>query len=117
MAHHPDPGCVLVLAMPGTALRLLVCRDEEGFYIGFEDFSWHTHGDLLVEESETEEEAVGNFLQQVLLGERPIVIERTGEIIRNVSVDLRFDDPNYSDPAADLHLEADASIEVRRWIS
>lgn len=117
MAHHPEPACVLVLAMPGTSLRLLVFREEDGLTVGFEGFQWHTHGDLLAGEGETDEEAMGNFLQEILFGKRPIVIERKGDQIREVSIDLPFDSPNYSDPADNPYLEAGESIEVRRWIS
>lgn len=103
--------------MPGTSLRLLVARGEDGYFIGFEGYEWHTHGDLLVEKDETEEEAVGNFLQEIVLGKRPIVIDKKGGTIRDVSVDLPFDSPNHTDPADNPYLEADESVEVRRWIS
>jgi hypothetical protein len=117
MAHHPDPACVLVLVSPDGALRLLVTKAEGDFTIGFEDYEWHTHGDLLVEGEETQEEAVGNFIQEILLGKLPIVIEKKGGSIRDISVDYPEDSPLYSDPAANPYREADESFEVRRWIS
>ena len=117
MTHHPDPACVLVLVSPDGALRLLVHKDEGDFSIGFEGYEWHTHGDLLVKDGETQEEAVGNFIQEVLLGEWLIVIERKGGAIRDVRVDFPPGSPLYSDPAADPYREADESFEERRWIS
>lgn len=117
MAHHPDPACVLLLVSPDRALRLLVAREEGDFFIGFEGYEWHTHGDLLVKGDETQEEAVGTFIQEILLGKWLIVIDKKGGSIRDISLDYPEDSPNYSDPADDPDREPDESFEVRRWIS
>lgn len=117
MAHHPDPDCVLVLVSPDGALRLLVTKAEGDFSIGFEGYAWHTHGDLLVKGEETQEEAVGNFIQEILLGKWLIVIERKGGSIEDIYIDYPPGSPLYSDPADDPYREADESFEERRWIS
>jgi hypothetical protein len=110
---------VLVLTSPDGALKLIVTRDENDLSIGFENYPWHTHGDLLLCEYETEveEEALGYFLQEIVTGQREIVLRKKAGAVVDAWVEYHPQGPFYRDPRDDPHREPDETIEVGRWPS
>jgi hypothetical protein len=95
---------------PDRFLRLLVIRDDEDdISIGFDGYTWHTHGDILASLSgRPAEEAIREFVGRIIGDDVIIAISRVKGEIRDVWL---TDDPGkefrYKPP--------EESLEFRRW--
>src|SRR4051794_12637609 len=95
---------------PDGFLRLIVARENNGdVAIGFDGFSWHTHGDILAALSGlSENEAIREFVESILGGDQVIVVSRVNGVVRDVW-------PT-NDPGGEYKYKpADESLEFRRW--
>jgi hypothetical protein len=101
---------------PDGALTLVVSRDGDGdITLGFAGFTWHTHGDLLVEgygfadaTRLTPESATQRFVEDVVANRAIIVVQRIGQEVRDVWVT--------ADPEGELrHKQLMESLQFRHW--
>lgn len=95
---------------PDRLLRLIVTRDDGGdMTIGFDGYSWHTHGDVLASLSGlTEKETVRQFVDRIIGDGQIIVVSRVNGEVRDVW-------PT-DDPKVELHYKPpEESLEFRRW--
>src|SRR5258706_2455449 len=90
-------------------LTLKVGREDDGdVCIGFDGYSWHTHGDILASLSGLrEDEAVRQFVDAVIGGRAIIAVARVAGQIRDVWV--------ADEPAPDKYKPEDETIEIRYW--
>lgn len=95
---------------PDATLRLVVHRDETGdLTIGFRDYQWHTHADVLAELSGLPlEQAVDAFVASILNGTDLIAISSIDGVPTDVWV---CDDSRYLRE----HLAPSESMTFRRW--
>ena len=93
---------------PDGALTIGVWRDVDDYTIGFENYAWHTHADLLAEESQSHEEAIDEFIDSLLHDRVPIVISRKSGTVADVWI---TDDPTTEDNYKDENEE----LEFRFW--
>ena len=95
---------------PDGSFRFIVDRDGDGdVALGFDGFSWHTHGDILAALSGLPlEAAVRQFVDALLSGHSVIAVSRIGGEVRDVWVA----DPPYE---ADQYTPPEETIEFRRW--
>ena len=63
---------------PDRLLKLIVTRDETGdFTIGFDGYTWHTHGSILASLSGLpEREAIRKYVDQIIGDSQIIVVSR-----------------------------------------
>lgn len=94
---------------PDGLLRFIIDRDDGDVYLGFAEYGWHTHADLLTKYfGESEEEAIVRFVKDLLTDRSVIAVSRVGEIIQDVWVT--------DDPVSDLRYKReDEEIEFRYW--
>lgn len=100
---------------PDGHLRLRVCTYLDGdIVVGFDGFSWHTHADLLAAAyGLSERDAVSRFVNDVLNGERVLVMWSVDGRLKDVWVsddpakDARYADSAYADPGE--------SVMLRYW--
>ncbi len=100
---------------PDGMLELLVIHEDGDITVGFDGYTWHTHGDVLVGEYAflgevvgTPEQAVERFLYDLQSDDATIVIYRKGGTIQDVSVSL-------SEAEDDDSIGPDESRELRSW--
>jgi hypothetical protein len=95
---------------PDGLLRLIVTRESDGdVAVGFDGYSWHTHGDLLASFSGLpESEAIREFVERIIGNEQVIVVSRVNGEVRDV---WPTDDPR----GEYQYKAADESLEFRRW--
>jgi hypothetical protein len=95
---------------PDRLLRLIVTRDDDGdVSIGFANYDWHTHGDILAELSGLPESAaIRQFVQRITRDDQILVVSRVHGDIQGV---WPTDDPQgefkYKPP--------EESLEFRLW--
>jgi len=94
---------------PDGLLRLLVDREGDDVMVGFDGFQWHTHADLLTPAyGPTEEEAVANFVRDILEDRIVVAVARVAGEVREVWVS--------DDPADEWkYVPADQALELRYW--
>jgi hypothetical protein len=93
---------------PDGVLRFQVRSSSGDIYLGFEGFPWHTHGDLLVQSSESPDVAAQRFVTSLVESELIVVIQRVDGAIRNIWIT--------DDPQGDaLYCKPDEHLEFRRW--
>ena len=94
---------------PDGLLRFLVSSDLDGdIALGFDGFSWHTHADILASLSGLSgDEAVRQFVDDLLNGRAIIAIARVGDTIRDVWVT--------DGPFPDKYKPEDETVEFRYW--
>jgi hypothetical protein len=95
---------------PDGQLRLIVTRDMNGdTSLGFDGFTWHTHGDILSRiQGVPEDAAVRQFITDLLDGRSTIAISRVGQTIQDVWIT--------DDVQSELKYKpADEVIEFRNW--
>ena len=94
---------------PDGLLCLLVGDVDGDTCIGFDGFTWHTHGDILASLSGLSEiEAISTFVSEILSGQRVIAVSRVPGTIREAWVS--------DDPGADLKYKPEEEyIEFRYW--
>lgn len=93
---------------PDDVLRFQVRLSSADICLGFEGFPWHTHGDLLVQSSESPDIAAQRFVARLVEGELTIAMLRVDGAIRDIWIT--------DDPRSDAHhSQADEHIEFRRW--
>ncbi len=108
----------MVLEWPDGSLRLLVTKPGGDLSIGFQGYGWHTHGSILAELSgQTEEEALGSFIRDIIEGVRKVYILKNKDVIVDVWVDECLPENTAEDVVSDPYLEADEVIELKRWRS
>ena len=91
-------------------LRLVVHAEDGDWAVGFEGYSWHTHGDLLaLEYGGTPVAAVRAFAEDVVSSRRIIVVSRVDGRVADVWV---TDDPSRDETKYALPGE---TIEKRFW--
>ncbi len=90
-------------------LTLKVGRENDGdVCIGFDGYSWHTHGDILASLSGLrEDEAVRRFVDDVIGGRAIIAVARVAGKVRDVWV--------ADAPVPDKYKPEDETIEFRYW--
>lgn len=95
---------------PDGFLRLIVTREGDGdVAVGFDGYSWHTHGDILVSLSGLPEgEAIRQFVERIIRDEQIIVVSRVNGEVREV---WPTDDPR----GEYKYKPEDESLEFRRW--
>jgi hypothetical protein len=95
---------------PDRFLRLIVTRDDSGdTAIGFDGYTWHTHGDILASLSGLpENEAIRQFVDQIIGDGQIIVVSRVnGEVLDVWATD---------DPKGEFkHKPPEELLEFRRW--
>lgn len=96
---------------PDELLTLVVVWEDDDVSVGFEGYEWHTHGDVLFVEhggSESEEQAVQSFVEDILSNRLPIAILRLNGKIHDAWVT--------DDPQDELKYELPGeTLELRRW--
>jgi hypothetical protein len=93
---------------PDGVLRFQVRSSSSDICLGFEGFPWHTHGDLLVQSSETPTAAAQRFVAMLVKGELTVAILRVGGAIQDIWIT--------DDPESDVrYIQRDDPIEFRRW--
>jgi hypothetical protein len=93
---------------PDGVLRFQIRSSSGDIYLGFEGFPWHTHGDLLVQASESADMAAQRFLSRLVANELVIAVQRVGGAIGDIWIT--------DDPQSDVrHSQPDEHIEFRRW--
>ena len=94
---------------PDGLLTFKVERDEGGdFCLSFDGYTWHTHADILASQSGLiEDEAVRQFVDDLLDGRAIIAIARVSGRIRDVWVT--------DEPVPDEYKPDDEAIEFRFW--
>ena len=95
---------------PDGLLRLIVTRDDDGdTAVGFDGYSWHTHGDILASLSGLpEDQAIQQFVEDLIADRAIIVVSRVREQIRDIW-------PT-EDPVAEFKYKPPVeSLEFRRW--
>jgi hypothetical protein len=100
---------------PDGLLELHVVREGGDVSIGFDQCSWHTHGDVLVgeyaligERVGSPDQAVDRFLGDLRANLLPIIVYRKSGEIHDVCVSV-------GEPEEDEYLEADETREIRYW--
>jgi hypothetical protein len=95
---------------PDQLLSLIVVRDDEGdLSIGFDGYTWHTHGDILASlAGETEENAVRQFIERIISDKQVIAVAKVdGKVCEVWATD---------DPAGEFKYKPpEESIEFRYW--
>ena len=96
---------------PDGLLELIIDFTDGDWSIGFDKFSWHTHGDTLHASgyTGTPEEATRQFVDDILSSRCVIVISRIDGTLRDVWV---TDDPDHDEMKYAYENE---SIEKRFW--
>lgn len=99
-----------ILTSPDGTLTFTVEPGDGGNRIlGFKDFPWHTHSNLLVGwYGASEEDAVENFVQALLHNRAVIVVHRRGGYILDVRI---TDTPD----AERRNVPEGQTIELRHW--
>jgi hypothetical protein len=94
---------------PDGMLTLIVCQEDDGdVCVGFEGYSWHTHGDTLASLSGLrEDDAVKQFVGDVINGRLCIAIARVAGRITDVWV--------VDEPVQDKFMPEDETLEFRSW--
>ncbi|MSQ48689.1 MAG: hypothetical protein EXR78_09965 [Deltaproteobacteria bacterium] len=94
---------------PDGHLTLLVTEEAGDITIGFDDYPWHTHADLLAAEyGLSESEAVRTFVDQILRGEAVIAILSIQGVMCEVWIT--------TDPTGEIpDVESEEQITFRRW--
>lgn len=94
---------------PDGLLRLLIDRQGDDVMVGFEGFEWHTHADLLtLTYDSTEDDAVANFVRDILEDKAVVVVARVANEVREVWIT--------DDPAKEWKYVAEGEvIELRYW--
>jgi hypothetical protein len=94
---------------PDGLLTLKVGREDDGdVCIGFDGYSWHTHADILASLSGLEEdEAVRQFVENLVSGRAIIAVARVAGKIRDVWVT--------DEPVPDKFKPEDEVIEFSYW--
>jgi hypothetical protein len=94
---------------PDGLLTLKVCRDEDGdISLGFDGFPWHTHADIEASLSGLgKDEAVRQYVDELLNGRAIIAIARVAGEIRSVWVTDDAEPDEYKPP--------EETIEFRHW--
>jgi hypothetical protein len=94
---------------PDGILTLKVGREDDGdVCIGFDGYSWHTHGDILASLSGLREnEAVRQFFDDVIGGRAIIAVARVAGQIRDIWI--------ADEPVPDKYKPEDETIEFRYW--
>jgi hypothetical protein len=96
---------------PDGLLQLIVDRANDGDWsVGFDGFSWHTHGDLLTwEYGGSPETAVRAFVDHIVSSQRVIVISRIDGRISDAWI---TDDPSRDEQT---YASLNEIIEKRLW--
>lgn len=94
---------------PDRLLRLVVTQDDGDVSIGFANYGWHTHADILAERFEmTECAAVQQFVQSIIQDDQILVVSRVNGEVQDV---WPVDDPQ----AEFKYKPPEESLEFRRW--
>lgn len=100
---------------PDGALKLFVVREDGDITLGFDGYSWHTHGDVLAGEYElrgeadlSPEDATRRFVADILENRAILALSRVQGQLQDVWV---------TDSPADefTHMPPNESIECRYW--
>lgn len=96
---------------PDGLLLLIVERADDGDWsVGFDGYSWHTHGDLLAfEYGGLPDAAVRAFVNDIITSQRVVVISRLDGTFNDVWI---TDDPCRDEMK---YAEAKETIEKRYW--
>lgn len=111
-----QPDCFLVLPMPDVPLNLIFSKPDGDLTVGFEGYEWHTHGSILRAEYEVEsdEVALGHFINDLYAGRLEVVLIRTEGSITDAWMTSRKDSATYQDPHS-FSLGPGERLEVRGW--
>jgi hypothetical protein len=94
---------------PDGTLCLIVETVDNDRVVGFEGYSWHTHGDILASLYGLDAEAaIEKFIQEIISGELVIAILSKGEDIVDIWV---------SDDPQNETLSLGEAIQFRLWDS
>lgn len=104
-----------VYTSPDGMLRLVVVREEGDISIGFEGYSWHTHGDVLAgeyvlrgETGLTPESAIKRFVTEIVQNRAMITLSRVDDRLQDIWVtDSPDDELKRASP--------NESVECRYW--
>jgi len=100
---------------PDGSLELLVIREADEITVGFDSYSWHTHGDVLAADYgiagvkvSSPEEAVQRFLSDLRSDRAPIIMCRKSGKVYDVYAAVSM-------PARDKYMEPGETAEIRYW--
>ncbi|WP_245524906.1 MULTISPECIES: hypothetical protein [unclassified Bradyrhizobium] len=98
---------------PDGQLRLLVMCPDGDWTLGFDGFSWHTHGSILASLSGKDEEAaIDDFVADLISGKSIIALKRIGGSVADAWV---TDDPADDVLSSQQYGPGDETMEFRRW--
>jgi hypothetical protein len=94
---------------PDGALRFLVRSPDGDITMGFDGYSWHTHGDVLAAlSSASPEDAANRFVVDLISNALIIAVAKVSGTVRDIWIT--------DDPADDLrHCLPEETIEFRLW--
>lgn len=96
---------------PDGLLHLFLDREGEDIIVGFAGSEWHTHADLLAPTyGPTEDEALANFVRDILENRMVLVVMRVAGEVCHVSVTDRPDDEGKYVPE-----DREKTVELRYW--
>ena len=100
---------------PDGELRLLIVHEENDFTIGFDGYSWHTHGDVIAGELQLvgepplpADEAVKRFVTDLVADRVAICIYRTNGRIDDIAA-------TYVPAGDDPYVGPGESVAIRTW--
>jgi hypothetical protein len=98
---------------PDGLLTLVIEKlENDDYLLGFEDYAWHTHGDLLIGEfgitDTTPELTVQSFLNQIIQDKIPFVVSYFNNEIKDIWIT--------DDPASEYkYIQPGEKIVIRNW--
>lgn len=95
---------------PDESLRLVVIRGDDGdVAIGFDGYTWHTHGDILAALSGLPEpQAVREFVDRIVSDNQVIVLSRRNGVVEDAW-------PTDDHLAETEYRAEDETLEFRMW--
>lgn len=96
------------LTSPDQKLTFSITFEGDNTILGFENFAWHTHGDLLAEENQSPTDATKIFIDDLVKDKILIMTSYVDGEIKDISVT--------DDPEGELkYKQENEELEFRFW--
>ena len=93
---------------PDQKLTFIVTLEGEDVSLGFENFAWHTHGDMLAAENQSPKDTAKVFIDDLLHDKILIMVIQVDAEVKDVSVT--------NDPESELKYKLEnEELEFRFW--